>query len=211
MKRLKNTFYMLALLSLTSQSYAQGSAQHILEGEQLYNRNCVFCHQADAIGKPGRAPSLANDQLLSISSDKFLFETIRNGRAGTSMIPFRHVNDESINKIIIYLRSLSTAPNRSKEVNAQPESHGDPRLGKVWFDYVCSTCHGFKGDGYAAGSTGTAIGNKGFLDLASDGFLRETIKYGRTGTRMYGFKGPKAMANLTDSEIEDIIAYMRTL
>lgn len=199
-----------AIFLVFSPHYIQANTS-ASEGSQLYKRNCVFCHQADAIGKPGAAPSLSNNELLSISSDDFLFNTIRNGRAGTSMMPFRHIDDESIKKIIAYLRSLSTSPNRSKEVDAQPESHGDPRLGKIWFDYICSTCHGPKGDGYIAGSTGTAIGNKSFLGLASDGFLRETIKYGRSNTRMRGFKGPEGMANLTDLEIEDVIAYMRTL
>ena len=26
------------------------------QGKTLYGQNCVFCHQADAIGKPGFAP-----------------------------------------------------------------------------------------------------------------------------------------------------------
>ena len=181
------------------------------EGKRLFDQNCQFCHQADAIGKPGFAPSLSNPELLSISSDKFLLSTIRDGRPGTAMMPFAHLGRTKIEQIVIYLRSLSDVPNRSKEVDAQQDAHGDPRLGKTWFDYICSTCHGKNGDGYLAGGTGTAIGNKSFLAKASDGFLRETIKYGRSNTRMLGFSGSAGLANLSDREIDDVIVYMRTL
>jgi cytochrome c oxidase cbb3-type subunit 3 len=183
----------------------------IKKGEQLYNQNCSVCHQADAIGKPGFAPSLTNPELLSISSDKFFEGTIRDGRAGTGMPPFSHLGRKDIKAIVAYLQSHATLPHRSKEVDAQARSYGDERLGKQWFDDICSTCHGVNGDGYAAGGTGTAIGKASFLNKASDGFIRETIKYGRSNTRMIGYSGPTAMANMSDQEIDDVIAYMRTL
>jgi cytochrome c oxidase cbb3-type subunit 3 len=83
-------------------------------------------------------------------------------------------------------------------------------LGKVVFRQVCATCHGPGGNGYEAGGTGTAIGKKGFLEKASDGFIRVTIKEGRSNTRMLPFQGPAAIADLSNKEIDDIIAYLRT-
>jgi mono/diheme cytochrome c family protein len=186
-------------------------AEMIKAGETLYQQNCVFCHQPDAIGKPGVAPSLTNPELLSISSDKLLMSTIRDGRAGTSMIPYVHLGRNNIQAIVAYLRSHETLPQRSAEVDAQPVAEGDPRLGKLSFDQVCSTCHGVQGDGYLAGGSGTAIGKSGFLSKASDGFIRETIKVGRSNTRMLPFQGPAGLSNMTDQEIDDIIIYMRTL
>lgn len=180
------------------------------KGEELYNQNCIFCHQADAIGKPGFAPSLTNQEFLSVSSNKFLMGTIRDGRPGTGMPPFSHLGRSKVEAIVAYLRSHAKLPDVSASVDAQPESHGDPRLGKLWFDQICSTCHGENGDGYSAGSTGTAIGKAGFLNKVTDGFIRFTIVNGRSNTRMLGFKGPDGMANLNDAEIEDIIAYLRT-
>lgn len=179
-------------------------------GEELYNQNCVFCHQADAIGKPGVAPSLTNKEFLAIAPVDFLGDTIKDGRSGTGMPPFAHLGDENIEAIVAFLRSHATLPDRILEVDRQPVSQGDPRLGKLWFDQVCSTCHGPNGDGYQAGGTGTAIGKKGFLDKVSDGFIRTTIKEGRSNTRMLPFQGPEGLANLNDSEIDDIIAYLRT-
>lgn len=180
-------------------------------GEQLFNQNCVFCHQADAIGKPGLAPSLTNKELLTSASDKFFLGTIRDGRPGTGMPPFGHLGQDNINAIIAFLRSHSELPNKAAEIDVQPDAHGDPRLGKLWFEQICATCHGVKGDGYSSGGTGTAIGKKGFLDKVSDGFIRTTIKEGRSNTRMRGFQGADGMANLTDREIDDIIVYLRSL
>ncbi|MCK4950359.1 MAG: c-type cytochrome [Gammaproteobacteria bacterium] len=187
------------------------AADRFSEGKKLYDQNCIFCHQADAIGKPGFAPSLRNKEFLSVSSDKFIMSTIRDGRTGTGMAPFAHLGKKKITAIVAYLRSYAKLPNISKMVDAQPRSQGDERLGQFWFDSICSTCHGPKGDGYAAGGTGTAIGKAGFLDKASDGYIRVTIKDGRSNTRMIGYSGPAAMAALSDSDIDDIIAYLRTV
>ena len=46
---------------------AKGEAVNTEEGKALFTQNCAVCHQADAIGKPGFAPSLTNKELLSIS------------------------------------------------------------------------------------------------------------------------------------------------
>ena len=186
-------------------------ADQISKGKQLFEQNCMVCHQEDAIGKPGFAPSLTNKELLSIASDKFLLSTIRDGRPGTAMPPFAHLGRDAIVAIGVYLRSYGQLPERAEQVDAQHEARGDPQLGKVWFEEICSTCHGMNGDGYIAGGTGTAIGKSGFLNKASDGFIRTTIKYGRSNTRMRGFSGAEGIANLSDKEIDDIIVYMRTL
>ena len=181
------------------------------KGKRVYDQTCVFCHQADAIGKPGVAPSLSNKELLSIATDKFLAETIRDGRPGTGMPPFSYLGDDVINSVVFYLRSLATLPSRAKKVAAQPKSKGNWQRGKKEFNGVCMGCHGSKGNGYRAGGTGTAIGKLGFLSKVSDGFIRTTIKEGRSNTRMRSFQGSEGLANLSDQEIEDIIAYLRTV
>ncbi len=212
MIRLERFHYpLLALFILMGNQTLVADEAKIKEGEQLYAQNCVFCHQADAIGKPGFAPSLSNPEFLSVASDRFLLSTIRDGRLGTGMPPFAHLGRDKGRAIVAYLRSFSELPNRSAEVDAQPDAHGDPRLGQLWFNYICSTCHGPNGDGYAAGGTGTAIGKSGTLNKVSDGFLRTTIKQGRSNTRMLGFSGPDGLANLSDQEVDDIIVYLRTL
>ncbi len=199
----------LALLAIGSAGHAASSV--VAQGKQLFEQNCQVCHQADAIGKPGFAPSLTNKELLSIGSDRFFMSTIRDGRTGTGMPPFAHLGKKKIKAIVAFLRAHEKLPNRAKEVDAEPVSFGDARKGELWFKEICVSCHGDRGEGYGAGVVGTAIGTSGFLNKVSDGFIRETIKYGRSNTRMRGFSGANGLANLRDSEIEDIIAYLRSL
>ena len=181
-------------------------------GKQLYEENCIFCHQENGVGQVGIAPSLTNKELLSTATDKFLIETIRDGRTGTSMASFSMLGTSGVQAIVAYLRSFEKLPNRAAEVNMEPDAFGDPRFGKQWYEQICSTCHGMAGEGYEAGGSGTAIGKSGFLSKASDGFIRETIKKGRSNTPMYGFQGPTAgLADLGDREIDDIIVYLRSL
>jgi cytochrome c oxidase cbb3-type subunit 3 len=201
----------ISFACLTPASAQTASPATLQEGEALFVENCEVCHQADAIGQPGFAPSLTSPELLSIASDTFLEGTIRDGREDTGMPPFAHLGRRNVQAIVAFLRSHTSRPDRAEEVDAQPEAHGDPRLGEQWYNNICSTCHGVDGDGYDAGGTGTAIGLPGFLDKASDGFIRETIRYGRSNTRMLPFQGPTGLANLTDEEIDDIIVYLRGL
>jgi len=201
---------LLIVSALSSPALAADDAANA-EGKLLFVQTCQVCHQADAIGKPGFAPSLTNKEFLSISSDAFIEATIRDGRPGTGMPPFGFLGEAKLQAITAYLRSFAELPDRSAAIDRQPDAHGDPRLGEQWFHYICSTCHGIKGDGYAAGGTGTAIGKPGFLGKVSDGFIRTTIKEGRSNTRMLGFQGAAGLANLTNEEIDDIIVYLRSL
>lgn len=203
-----NLFLPAFTLAKQSQSI---NAPLIKQGKDLYQQSCVFCHQPNAIGKAGMAPSLTNKEFLSIASPDFLFSTISNGRPGGGMPPFNYLGKKKIEAIIAYLTSHASLPSRIKEIDKQPKSKGNPGPGKKLFDAICASCHGPDGNGYRAGGTGTAIGKKGFLKHASDGFIRTTIKEGRSNTRMRGFHGPEGLANLSDREIDDIIAFMRSL
>jgi len=201
----------IGFVALSMSLTAQADQAEIAQGKALFTQNCVFCHQADAIGKPGFAPSLTNKELLSVASDKFFEGTIRDGRIGTGMPPFAHLGRTKVKAMVAYFRSFATLPDRSQEVDAQDKASGNQARGQRLFADICSTCHGLQGDGYVAGGTGTAIGKVGFLSKVSDGFIRTTIKEGRSNTRMLGFTGPTALANLKDQEVDDIIVYLRSL
>jgi len=212
---IRNCSMRIALASLiwlvfASSGFAGKATEAMLKlGKAQFDENCSVCHQADAIGKPGTAPSLTNPEFLSVSSDKFLMRTIRDGREDTGMPPFAHLGRYNVRAIVTFLNSHATLPNRSKEVDAQPTARGDPRLGQTWYLNICSTCHGTDGDGYESEGAGTAIGLPGFLNKVSDGFIRETIKKGRSNTRMLPFQGTAGLANLSNQEIDDIIVYLR--
>lgn len=188
------------------------SAAEAQRGQIVYKENCEVCHQEGGTGKPGLAPSLTNKELLKAASDRFLIETIRDGRAPTAMPSFGSIlKDDDIKAIVSYLRSFNQAPVLGDVLDNDRTAMGDPRLGKRWYTQICAGCHGTNGEGYEGAGSGTAIGKSGFLSKASDGFIRYIIMNGRSNTSMRGFAGADGLANLTHQEIDDIIAYLRII
>ncbi len=74
------------------------------EGKRLYDsQGCMACHGNNARGAVG--PDLTDDEWLRAPSDEMIFNTIKNGRAGTLMSPFRDaMSDEQIWQLVTYLR-----------------------------------------------------------------------------------------------------------
>ena len=170
---------------------------------------CMACHGQDAAGRIGIGPRIASKSYLAAASDDFLIRTIKNGRAGTTMIPWGAVlNDEQIQAVISYLRSLYPVEAASLD---ESELKGVPENGAKIFRSICSGCHGRTGAGYQETANGTGIGRTAFLESASNGFIRYIVNHGKTQTKMRGFssKNVTAIANLSDQEIEDTIAYLR--
>ncbi len=91
---------------------------------------------------------------------------------------------------------------------------GDPEAGKAQFDTVCIACHGPGGEGIEG--LGKPFTTSEFLLTVSDQELLTFIKTGRpisdpantTGVDMPPKGGNPA---LTDEQLTDIIAYIRTL
>lgn len=85
-----------------------GNADVVADGQQLYVRNCLFCHGPGGVGKIG--PSLVDGQLLYInnSSDKGLFETIYGGTVNLMAGWKGRLSQDDILKVIAYVRSLQT-------------------------------------------------------------------------------------------------------
>ncbi|MBF0459798.1 MAG: c-type cytochrome [Magnetococcales bacterium] len=191
---------------------ARAATADVQHGKTLFKENCEACHQEEGRGKPGFAPSLTNPELLTAASDRFLTATIREGRAPTPMPPFGEILKASdIQDIIGYLRSYSQASVIGDQLDASPPGMGDPHLGKRLFAQICAGCHGPNGEGYESSGSGTAIGKPGFLSKASAGFIRYIILHGRSNTPMRGFSGPGGLANLTNEEVDGLVAYLRSL
>lgn len=73
-------------------------------GKKLYDaQGCMACHGNNARGAVG--PDLTDDEWLRAPSDEMIFNTIRNGRSGTLMSPFKDaMSDEQIWQLVTYLR-----------------------------------------------------------------------------------------------------------
>ncbi len=179
-------------------------------GGRLYNALCVACHQAEGMGKVGLAPFIRNPDFLALASDKFLTDTITMGRPGTAMVPWAHLKPHEVGSLVAYLREAEGQGNgQIAEADPTKKIPGDAAAGEGLYATYCAACHGLNATGYAEGGAGPAIGNAGFLAVASDDFIFQTVKHGRAGTPMRGFVGSTGLANLTEGQVGDIIAYLR--
>ena len=188
--------------------WVDASEKNVALGKATYGL-CMACHGEGAAGRIGIGPRIASESYLAAASDDFLARTIRKGRTATTMIPWEAIlNDQQVEAVIAYLRSLEpVAPARLDESALK----GVPENGERIFRAVCSGCHGRSGAGYQETANGTGIGRKAFLDSASNGFIRYIVSHGKSQTKMRGFASQNitAVANLSDQEIDDTIAYLR--
>jgi mono/diheme cytochrome c family protein len=83
-------------------------------GARLFADTCASCHGPNGEGKEG--PALHNQGLLASATDRYLVETIRRGRRGTSMPSFaasatmhRLLSDAEIESIVAFIRSWEGA------------------------------------------------------------------------------------------------------
>ncbi len=184
--------------------------------ETIYGAVCSSCHGANGQGMryPGLSPnpSITNPDFLSLASDDFLMATIRQGRPGRPMLAWgdreNGLTADELRALAAYIRKLGGDVQQTPDTMPRLWARGDEAIGERLFTAICAGCHGQKG----VGGEGPALGNKAFLENVSDTFLIETISRGRRGTVMQGFTTPSTVRRaLTRSDIEAIVAYIRTL
>jgi mono/diheme cytochrome c family protein len=192
-----------------------GAREFATDGRTLYLAFCSGCHgeRGEGMRYAGMPPfpAIGNPDFLALASDDFLSVTIEKGRPGRRMAgwgdPASGLRPDERKAVVAYLRSLGggAAPAPSSE---------PPRFvlagrkgGDVLFARACAGCHGAKGQG----GEGPALANPVLLQSATDRYLVETIRRGRSGTSMEGFAAPSATRpSLTDAEIESLVAFIRT-
>lgn len=81
--------------------------------------------------------------------------------------------------------------------------------GRAHYARYCALCHGRRAEGYAADHA-NALGNRDFLAVASDEFLRAAITHGRPGTPMSAW-GRSNGGPLEPRQVDDIVAFLRSL
>ena len=189
----------------------QAASHSAIEGKKIYAANCAACHQAEGIGKVGLAPNIGNRDFLAIASDTFIKNVVSQGRPGTAMVARPDLSGAKIDSVIAYLRSLPVANPITIKLDNTLKFTGDKKKGADHYLKFCSSCHGTTGQGYSYGGPGPGIGLSGFLNQASDDFILQTLKNGRTGTAMRGFIGSTGLGNLTEQDAKDIIVFLRSL
>ena len=99
---ISQTLSFIILVILSSSSLAEGSIDREQELQHLIKHDCGSCHGMTLNG--GLGPALRIDALKD-KPDELLFITIKEGRPGTPMPPWKSLlSDEDINSIIEILR-----------------------------------------------------------------------------------------------------------
>lgn len=174
-------------------------------GKKLWRASCTGCH--DKEGEGGIGSRLNSQSFLSIATDKFLYHAIVEGRPGTAMPSWRHLQAADLADLISYIRSWQNVT--PVELSDQHRG-GRAQFGEFLYASACQSCHGPEG----RGGLGGQIANPIFLKSVSDDFLWRTIAYGKDDTAMRGFLEPGAAGALmpmSGADIDHIIAYLREL
>ena len=95
-----------AMASASDAAERQWNHQELVTaGAQVYQANCVSCHQAQGQGIPGMFPAIAGSEIATGSIDTHI-DTVMNGVAGTMMSQFSDtLSDADIAAVITYQRN----------------------------------------------------------------------------------------------------------
>jgi len=74
------------------------------QGEKVYASQCVACHQASGAGVPGTFPALTASKVV-VGDKAAHINIVLNGKPGTAMAPFKHLNDVEVAAVVTYERN----------------------------------------------------------------------------------------------------------
>lgn len=175
-----------------------------LPGKEMYAALCAPCHGKDLKGYTAdHAPSLITQTFLESATDEFIKRSIMTGRPSTSMAAYGQklggpLDDAAIDRLVTYIREQNPTPG----TKILPlVGKGDPKAGEAVYVKQCATCHGDK----TTRRENIHLANPMFLAQATDPFIKYAIVAGRPGTKMVAFE-----KTLTDQQINDVVAYIRS-
>lgn len=211
----KLTIFVLVLSMLLLSGVAAAQEGGDTErGAALYQSYCAMCHGVDGRGRVG-----ANLQSFpGIAVEAAIQQTITNGVAGSVMPAFSDVAGGPLSEIDIvdisaYLSGvlegtepIAPAPiYQPPVIPALPDIEGNPSNGAVVFQSNCIACHGEQ----AQGGFGWPLA-KNWSGNQPEIFINQVVAAGIEGSIMPGWAQENG-GPLTQSEIEDVAAYILTL
>lgn len=188
-------------------------------GHLLFAENCAACHGER--GRGGLGLPLNLQSFLVLADEGYLIRSMKFGRPIRGMPSFTEdLTPADMRAIALYIKSWQYQP--SVELLAGPVN-GNAGEGEALFKGLCTGCHGLDGKGgpiaggghvigAVSGIGGPALADQGFLKSATDGYIKATLMFGRIGTPMGAYlKGRQGFVELREWEIDDIVAYLRSL
>ncbi len=106
------------------------------DGQAVFEKNCLMCHQSGGAGLPGQFPRLAG-RVAPISAKPkgriYLIELLTYGMTGTVhvdgqdilglMPPFAHVPDDEVAAVLNYVQGLGDPPRTAPDAFTAGEVH----------------------------------------------------------------------------------------
>jgi mono/diheme cytochrome c family protein len=189
------------------------------KGHDLFAENCAACHGDSGRGVIGLPLNLQS--FLVIADTGYLVRSMKYGRPLRGMPPFDEMlTPEEMKLIAVYIKGWQYEPSLVLPV---VHDRGNASDGGKLFKGICVGCHGLRGEGgpnvggghvigAVSGFGAPALSDPGFLKSASDGYIKATLMYGRVGTPMGAYlKGLQGFVELREEEIDNIVAYIRSL
>ena len=177
------------------------------DGLMLYAENCASCHGSNLEGTT-LAPALDTDTLRATDSYEII-RRIEQGVPGTLMASWdaalTDTDIAALTTLILRWPDIQAAGVEMPVIVEEPIDMSPEAIasGERLFNIVCASCHGAAGYGT---QLAPALNNALFLDATSDAQIRQIVAMGVSGTVMPAWGG-----RLSDAQINDIIAYLRSL
>ncbi len=197
-----------ALVTYTLES-SKGSSLEI--GQELYNKNCAFCHGDFGEGGPNPARQgdiiapISTSEYLKTRDDSTLRAIIAQGQPNFGMSPFGSafggpLSDEEIDALVAYVRSWEANP----PVELPPEVPSIPLAfsGTEIYRELCAQCHGPEGQG----GVGPSMINPSYNSDSAAAMLFQAINQGHAATAMIGWG-----EILTADQIQQLVDFIRSL
>lgn len=176
-----------------------------LDGATGFAYMCSACHGKQGEGKDYKAynkgiPSLGGVDFLRVASEDFIRFTMEKGRSLRQMGGWTGsisgLREGELDHMAAFVKNRGGADLPS----GKTDYNGSIAGGNLLFEQKCKPCHGENGSGGVA----VALHQQGFLSMADDQFIVETILRGRGNTAMPGW------SNLEPDDIGNLLTLIRS-
>lgn len=170
-------------------------------GREYYASLCANCHGNE--GEGGIGTTLRSPGFQAVASDRYIAETIINGRPGSAMPSWRSLPSQDVADVVAFIRGWRRQAPSFEAVSRIIRNRSKESLrfeGAQLYKLYCSSCHGSDGEG----GVGLRLKTNDLLRVVDDRFVYRTTIEGRPSTAM------PAWRHLTAGELAAIITHIRS-
>jgi cytochrome c oxidase cbb3-type subunit 3 len=182
--------------------------ENVASFDRIYKQNCSACHGEN--GSRGPALDLANPEYQALVDDASLRRWITSGMPGTQMPAFGEsaggfLTPQQVDVLVAGMRRRWDQKDRGAAVDMPPyssDAEGYAEHGQEIVRVSCASCH-------QQGQR--KITDASYLSLVNDQSLRSIVIAGRPDLGHPDWNQVRHGQPLTDQDVGDVIAYLRSL